>query len=102
MRRANILLHNRLAGFLEEEGRKYRFTYCDGYDGPPVSLTMPTAQTEYLFDAFPPFLEGLLPEGVMLEGLLRQNKLSAGDYLGQAIAVGHEMVGAITVEEASE
>jgi serine/threonine-protein kinase HipA len=90
------------AGFLEEtdEGR-YVFRYLERYDGPPVSLTMPTEQREYTFDGFPPFFEGLLPEGDMLEGLLRQRKIDRADAFAQLVAVGGEMVGAVTVTEES-
>jgi serine/threonine-protein kinase HipA len=83
-----------------EEGRTV-FRYLESYDGPPVSLTMPVAQREYSFDGFPPFFEGLLPEGDMLEGLLRQRKIDRADAFAQLVAVGGEMVGAVTVTEES-
>jgi serine/threonine-protein kinase HipA len=102
MRRAKVYVMGAPAGFLEEteEGR-YVFRYLECYDGPPVSLTMPVAQREYSFDGFPPFFEGLLPEGDMLEGLLRQRKIDRGDAFAQLVAVGGEMVGAVTVTEES-
>ena len=53
----------------------------------------------YVFPAFPAFFEGLLPEGMMLESLLRKFKLDHTDYFGQLIQVGHDLVGAVTVEE---
>ena len=59
---------------------------------------MPTNQSVYLYDRFPPFFEGLLPEGMMLEGLLRQTKIDRSDYLDQLIAVGEDLVGNVTVE----
>ena len=101
MRMARIFTGGRPAGILEElePGRKYRFMYESGYDGPPVSLTMPVSPSPYEFDRFPPFFDGLLPEGVMLEGLLRQRKIDAQDYFGQLVAVGRELVGAVTAEE---
>ena len=101
MRKARIFVCGRPAGILEdlEPTHKYRFTYASGYDGPPVSLTMPVSPSPYEFDRFPPFFDGLLPEGVMLEGLLRQRKIDARDYFGQLIAVGVELVGAVTAEE---
>jgi len=101
MRRARVYIHSVEAGVLEElkPGVQYRFRYHEGYDGPPVSLTMPREQADYLYDGFPPFFDGLLPEGDMLEGLLRQSKLDRDDLFGQLIAVGKEMVGAVTVEE---
>lgn len=104
MRAANVFFHGHLAGRLEElePGRKYRFTYRNGYDGPAVSLTMPIAASEYVYDRFPPFFDGLLPEGVMLEGLLKQNKIDKLDYFSQLVAVGGDLVGAVTVQEVVE
>ncbi|MGD0664778.1 MAG: HipA N-terminal domain-containing protein, partial [Rhabdochlamydiaceae bacterium] len=59
---------------------------------------MPTEQKVYEFDRFPPFFEGLLPEGVMLEGLLRQTKLDRDDLMGQLLSVGGDVVGNVTIE----
>lgn len=101
MRSAHIFMHGNLAGMLEEidKGKYYRFIYSNGYEGDPISLTMPTDISTYEFDRFPTFFDGLLPEGAMLEGLLRQNKIDANDLFSQLLAVGQELVGAVTVEE---
>ena len=93
-------MQEKQAGILEErKGRKYRFSYSHDYQGPPVSLSMPIAQSVYDFDSFPPFLEGLLPEGFQLNALLKQHKIDRRDYFTQLILVGHDLVGAVTVEE---
>jgi len=101
MRTAIILISGIQTGRLEEIefNRKYRFVYNEDYSGPPVSLSMPLSSREYVYDRFPPFFDGLLPEGAMLEGLLRQRKVDAKDYFSQLIAVGGEMVGTVTVLE---
>lgn len=103
MRQARIHIHGAWAGMLleEERGSGYIFRYHDAYDGPPVSLTLPLCQRVYRFEGFPAFLEGLLPEGDMLEGLLRQAKIDRSDFFAQLIAAGHDMIGAITVQEES-
>lgn len=100
MRKARVYMHGVPAGILEEieEGRLYRFTYDRNYDGPPISLTMSVKGETYEYHTFPPFFDGLLPEGVMLEGLLRQRKLDKDDLIGQLLAVGQDLVGAVTVE----
>jgi serine/threonine-protein kinase HipA len=91
------------AGTLEEHerGKKYVFRYHDAYAGDPVSLTMPVRERVFEFQSFPPFFDGTLPEGVMLEGLLRQRKIDRDDLFGQLLAVGNDLVGAVTVEEIS-
>ena len=100
MREAKIFVNGSFAGKLQEleRGKKYRFVYEKGYDGPSVSLTMPIEQSVYEFDRFPPFFEGLLPEGMMLAGLLKQTKIDRDDLFSQLIAVGGDLVGNVTVE----
>ena len=101
MRSAEVSMHGIAAGILEEIeiGRKYRFAYLENYEGPPVSLTMPVEEKVFVFDRFPPYFDGLLPEGLLLEGLLKQRKIDKYDYFGQLIAVGNDLVGAVTVQE---
>ena len=94
-------MHGQWAGILEEweTNRKYRFIYRDNYEGPPISLTMSVGQEIHEFSRFPAFFDGLLPEGEMLEGLLRQRKIDRHDCFAQLMAVGSELIGAVTVEE---
>ena len=100
MKKANIFVNGVATGELQElkRGKHYRFIYLDEYKGPSVSLEMPTTQLVYEYDRFPPFFEGVLPEGMMLEGLLRQTKIDRSDLLSQLIAVGGDLVGNVTVE----
>mgnify|MGYP003565969843 CR=1 FL=1 len=101
MKKAEVCLHGIPAGVLEEteEEKTYRFSYLEDYNGPPISLTMPVEKKDFCFENFPPFFDGLLPEGLLLEGLLKQRKIDKHDYLSQLIAVGNELVGAVTVRE---
>jgi serine/threonine-protein kinase HipA len=94
-------MHDVPAGILEEQerGKLYKFCYFQEYAGPPISLTMPSSAREYSFAGFPPFFEGLLPEGAQLEGLLRQRKIDRNDLFSQLTAVGNDLVGAVTVRE---
>jgi serine/threonine-protein kinase HipA len=100
MRKACISVNGVKAGILEElQNRTYQFTYFNDYQGASVSLTMPLNVKVYNFDTFPSFFEGLLPEGVMLEALLRKFKIDRNDYFSQLIIVGQDVVGAVTIEE---
>lgn len=100
MRKVRVLVQDHEAGILEELAQgKYQFRYHQDYHGAPVSLTMPLSKQQYEFVSFPPFFEGLLPEGMMLEALLRKYKLDKNDYFGQLIQVGHDLVGAVSIEE---
>lgn len=101
MRKAKVFFNFRAAGRLTEErpGTHYVFAYDSSYDGPPVSLAMPVRPEPYIFAEFPPFFDGLLPEGTQLEGLLKQKKIDRDDKFSQILAVGADTVGAVTVEE---
>jgi serine/threonine-protein kinase HipA len=101
VRQARVFVKGIQAGVLEElnRGTEYVFRYLDDYRGDPVSLTMPVKIKETRFHGFPPFFDGVLPEGVMLKGLLRQKKLDKDDFFGQLIVVGEDLVGAVTVKE---
>jgi len=100
-KKAKVLVDGTLAGYLIEleKGKNYEFSYLDNYQGPSISLMMPCSQKTYRFDRFPPFFEGFLPEGIMLELLLKKTKLDPEDRFEQLVRVGGELVGNITVEK---
>jgi len=103
MRTAKVFFQAKPAGYLQEleDGREYRFEYNPEYGGPPISLTMPVRGEPYVFEEFPPFFDGLLPEGAQLEALLRLHKLDRDDKFGQMLLIGADTVGAVTISEAS-
>jgi serine/threonine-protein kinase HipA len=99
MKTAHVFQQDQLAGVLEaRDNGSYRFTYEPGFRGEPVSLTMPASQPVWEFPRFPAPFEGLLPEGVQLEALLRIRKLDRDDLFGQLLAVGHDVVGSLRIE----
>ncbi|NLB91477.1 MAG: toxin HipA [Clostridiales bacterium] len=104
MRKAIVYINNIEAGaFFELDFLKsYRFQYLDGYSGEAISLTMPVSQRIYEYSSFPPFFDGLLPEGHQLEGLLKFGKIDRNDLFSQLIAVGDDLVGNVTLKETSE
>ncbi len=104
MKKAKIFANGTLIGhFIEwEKNHRYEFAYLEEYRGPSISLTMPLTQKVYYFDRFPPFFDGLLPEGFMLDALLQKAKLDRNDPFEQLLRVGRELVGNITVERDDE
>ena len=104
MRKAKVFVNYMEAGILTELnfGNKYVFEYTEGYSGMPVSLTMPLSDKVHEFSSFPPFFEGLLPEGHQLEGLLKFGKVDRNDFFAQLLAVGDDMLGNVTVKEVLE
>ena len=100
MRNAEVYQQGTLAGILEEvDQNHYRFTYTPGYDGHPISLALPVRGMPYEFDKFPPVFEGLLPEGLPLQAMLRQCKIDKKDLFKQLVTVGEDVVGSLTVKE---
>lgn len=103
MRKAAVFFDNTLAGYLTEtDQKKYLFDYLEDYQGGAISLTMPVNKRKFQFETFPPFFDGLLPEGQQLEGLLRQNKIDRNDNFSQLMAVGEDLVGAVSVKPMDE
>jgi|TARA_R110002050_G_scaffold294111_3_gene451514 serine/threonine-protein kinase HipA len=101
MKKAKVYINGIEAGTLSELefGKIYRFEYNENYRGNPVSLTMPVSQPVYEFSSFPPFFDGLLPEGYQLDGLLKFAKIDRNDLFSQLLAVGDDLVGNVTVKE---
>ena len=101
MRIARVFVNGIEAGRLTEIvfGKRYSFEYIHGYTGDPVSLTIPLSLSRYEYDDFPPFFDGLLPEGYQLDGLLKYGKIDRNDFFSQILAVGDDLVGNVTVKE---
>ncbi len=101
MRKSKIFVFGVQAGILSETvfGKKFVFEYLPEYSGRPVSLTMPLSRQKYIFETFPPFFDGLLPEGWQLEALLKNIKIDRYDHFSQLLAIGKDTVGNVTIEE---
>ncbi|EEF61775.1 HipA N-terminal domain-containing protein [Pedosphaera parvula] len=100
MRKAEVFQQNELAGLLEElSPSEYRFSYATNYAGEPISLTLPVRERPYEFQKFPAVFEGLLPEGLLLEAVLRRYKIDRHDLFTQLLVVGENVVGSLTINE---
>ena len=103
MRKAKVCMHGHDAGVLIEHARnKYSFQYFASYSGEPISLTMPVKEEHYIYGSFPPFFEGLLPEGYNRNQLLTLRKIDADDYFSMLMYLGQDVVGATTITELKE
>ncbi|MBW8308264.1 MAG: HipA N-terminal domain-containing protein [Candidatus Paracaedibacteraceae bacterium] len=101
MRQLLIKYQGLPCGILQEleDNNHYQFSYLPEYHGASISLTLPVKNTPYEFDNFPPFFDGLLPEGIQLEALLRRCKIDQTDYMTQLAIVGEDLVGSVTAHE---
>lgn len=99
MRKARVFNHGIYAGeLIDLDDGTYAFNYDENYHGPAISLTMPVAKKRFVYKQFPPFFDGLLPEGMLLEALLKNAKIDRKDLFSQIVTVGKDLVGSVTVE----
>lgn len=100
MRKAKVYMFEKEAGILTEYSKtKYEFQYLLDYNSVPISLTMPVRAEPYNYDSFPPFFEGLLPEGYNRNLLHRLRKIDEKDYFSVLMYIGEDVVGAATIKE---
>lgn len=101
MKKAKVFVYKKQAGVLYEveKGKNYIFEYLEHYQSEAISLSMPVKKRRFEFNRFPPFFDGLLPEGSLLEGLLKNKKIDEDDFFAQLIATGEDLVGAVTVQK---
>ena len=101
MRKAEIKIHDRTAGWLLQDEEGYHFGYDAGYlkssDAQPVSLTLPLLKANYNSKMLFPFFDGLIPEGWLLEIAERNWKLNPRDRMGLLLACCKDCIGAVSV-----
>lgn len=103
-RKANVFVHDTLAGILQETDEGFSFRYDDAYlqspEAKPVSLTLPLTHNAYVSPTMFPFFDGLLPEGWLLEEVLNHWKLQKSDRFGVLCVAGKDPIGAVHLEVA--
>lgn len=71
MKQAEIFMYNKLAGMLTEDENGFTFQYNSDYlnseDSEAISLTMPLKSESYKDKVLFPFIDGLIPEGWLLD-----------------------------------
>jgi len=103
MRKAKVLMHDKVAGYLIESDEGYTFSYDPDYlkspNPEPVSLTLPITYKDYGSMVLFPFFDGLIPEGWLL-GIAEKNwKLKESDRMGLLLACCRDCIGAVSIEE---
>ncbi len=104
MRRARVIMHDAVAGYLSETESGYAFTYDGVYlESPgaaPVSLTLPLSAKPYQSRVLFPFFDGLIPEGWLLDVAEQNWKLDRRDRMGLLLACCKDCIGAVSIVEA--
>jgi serine/threonine-protein kinase HipA len=102
-RTAYVYVRNTFAGELRETEAGYRFTYDPAYlasDRPGiVSLTLPLQSEAFTSKTLPSFFDGLIPEGWLLESVLRNWKIDRNDRFGLLLVACKNCIGNVTIRE---
>lgn len=101
-RKAKVSVQGLKAGTLCETEDGYSFCYDDDYlkdNGLAVSLTLPTNKKEYRSKYLFPFFDGLIPEGWLLDVVVRNWKIDPGDRFGLLCVSCRDCIGDVSVEE---
>ncbi|MBQ3417873.1 MAG: HipA N-terminal domain-containing protein [Ruminococcus sp.] len=102
-RMARVLVRGIPAGILCETDAGYSFSYDPGYlasENPsPVSLTLPLTEKEYESKTLFAFFDGLIPEGWLLDVVVRNWKLSEKDRFGILLVACKDPIGNVSIRE---
>lgn len=101
MRQTEIYRKGILAGILTEDGGEYRFCYDSSYltrdDALPISLTLPLQEESFTSPVLFPFFDGLIPEGWLLDVVLRNTDISILDRMSLLLLCCKECIGSVSV-----
>jgi len=101
MKKAQILMHTKLAGILTEDDDGYHFKYESDYleseFAEPVSLTLPLQKESYQSKILFPFFDGLIPEGWLLQMAIEIRELNPLDRMQILLETCADCIGAVSV-----
>lgn len=103
MKKANVYMHDKLAGKLTEDENGFHFQYDSSYlmikGSEPISLTLPLTGKEYESKVLFPFFDGLIPEGWLLDIAQKNWKLNPRDRMEILLKTCQDCIGAVSIEE---
>ena len=106
MRKAEIRIQDKTAGWLTEDENGYHFVYDKTYllksQPEAVSVTLPIQTETFTNNVLFPFFDGLIPEGWLLEIAERNWKLNPRDRFGLLLACCKDCIGAVSIHPVKE
>lgn len=99
-RKANVYVQDIYAGVISETEDGYSFQYDEDYvesNGPSVSLTLPLQDAPFSSNVLFSFFDGLIPEGWLLDVVVRNWKLNPNDRFGLLIAACRDCIGDVSI-----
>ena len=103
MKQAGIFVNDVFCGILTEDEEGFHFAYDKSYlerkDAAPVSPTMPLTQRQYDKEMMFPVFDGLIPEGWLLDLVVKNWKLDARDRFGILLVACKDPIGNVSIME---
>ncbi len=100
-RKADVFLHEKLAGVLAETDAGYSFLYdldyTNGEEVFSVSQTLPVTKKAFQSKVLFSFFDGLIPEGWLLDIAIDNWKINTRDRFGLLLACCKNTIGAVSV-----
>jgi len=105
MRKAEVKMKGKLAGYIWQNEYGYHFQYSKKYvesnDAEAISKTFPIQIEPFLSNTIFSFFDGLIPEGWLLELAEKNWKLNPGDRLALLFATCSDCIGAVSIHPIS-
>ena len=100
-RKANVFLHEKLAGVLAETDSGYAFSYDLRYvsedEAHAISKTLKVNTKPYQSKVLFPFFYGMIPEGWLFDIAIDNWKINARDRFGLLLACCKNSIGAVSI-----
>ncbi len=100
-RKAFVYVREKFAGTLMETDYGYSFAYDEEYlrsdNAAAVSLTLPLQSEEFRSKTLFSFFDGLIPEGWLLDIVIKNWKLSYKDRFGLLLAACKDPIGCVSI-----
>lgn len=101
MKKAEVYMRDRLAGYLVEDENGYHFSYYSEFmqssDAEPVSLTLPLTDARFHSKTMFPFFDGLIPEGWLLNIAEKNWKIDRRDRMSLLLQTCRDCIGAVRI-----
>ena len=106
MRKAEIKVNDKTAGWLTQDENGYHFQYVkvflESAVAVPVSVTLPLQEKPFDSKVLFPFFDGLIPEGWLLDIAEKNWKLNPRDRMGLLLVCCKDCIGAVSVHSVIE
>ena len=106
MRKAEIKIFEKTAGWLSQDENGFHFTYAKTYlesaNPMAVSLTLPLQKNSFHSPVLFPFFDGLIPEGWLLDIAEKNWKLDSRDRMGLLLTCCRDCIGAVSIIPAED